>query len=237
MEQIKVVVMPGNNYNKSQLKPFINLIRDQPWCKSVIWIDLLENSFSHLSYSQLEPLNYNRYIERFLLPGEKYLFYGCSMGCYHIQNFISKKPEYAAGVVWLEPTMCGGDYDKLYYFEEGRGNGDLMRYFRESADDESLSSADKVIDIAVSRDFTNPMPRWVPLSIILTTLDNEGKPYTPEQIDAKNRFVAKMAKQVVILKEYLLDTMHTCDITGSDEIKKIIIQIMGNTIGCNPAPH
>lgn len=230
MERVKVVVMPGNNYTKDQIKPFLKLIRSQPWCESLIWIDLLENRFTHLSYDQLDPRNYNHYIERFLNVGERYLFYGVSMGCYHIQNFVSKKPQYARAVVWLEPTMCGGDYDKLFYFEDGRGSGDILKFFREHDDIDSLSSQDKVIDIAVSRNFTNPMPSIVPLSVIYTKYGADGNLYTPEQIMAKDKFLAKLRGQVIDIRFYLLDTEHTADVTASPEVKQEIVDIMGNTL-------
>lgn len=208
----QIVYLGGNNYNYKVVKPFIRFLKF--YFDNVIYIELLENIYSDLPYSRLSPEAYNHYIFNKLPdPDAQYVFFGTSMGCYHIQNFATENPNLVKAIVWLEPTMCGGDYRLLKEFEAGRGNGDWLReLFVNVEPNQSFQSAEKVIDIAVSKGDMELFSRNIPLGIIFTSRDLEDRPYNPQQLAAKNAFLNRLKDEGYAYKFMQLDSIHTADL-------------------------
>lgn len=212
--QVPVVIVPGNGYSSRHMKKFISFLMSQPWCDYVVYIELLENLYEDLSYDRLKPAAYSKYIyERLPDKTTKYIFYGTSMGCYHIQNFLKEHPGSAHSVIWLEPTMCGGDFKLLKQFEEGRGNGQwLQSLYDIPYDIKSLPSNEKVIDIAVSTDLNNDFDVNIPLGIIYTSVRNDGEIYTLNQQLAKDAFIDELERKGHHIEYQEIRAPHSADI-------------------------
>lgn len=207
-----LVYLPGNNYRQELVRPFLDYI--SPLFSSVTYVELLENMCSDLAYEQLVPEAYNHYILN-QLPDtdQRYVFLGTSMGCYHIQNFAAEFPNLVSHVIWIEPTMCGGDYGMLRQFESGRGNGEWIDDFRRvETNIEGLPSADKVIDIAVSREGGMAhFDRSIPVGVIYTTRNVNDEPYNGAQLLAKNSFLDTLRNEGYSVTIEYIDSVHAAD--------------------------
>lgn len=226
---MKLIYLGGNGYTLHRVKDFLkfaiqycNTGRESGMLyagntrifSSYIYVPLLENKYKDLSYEQLHPDNYSKYIYDFLPDkGDKYVFMGTSMGCYHLQNYASRYPETIEAMIWLEPTMCGGNYKLLKAYETGRGNKEwITELYDEKVDHEEWDSSTKVIDIAVSNDLDNDFDKSINLGIIYTTLNNEGKPYTPIQVKAKNEFLEELRMKGYHFQFALIKGPHILDL-------------------------
>lgn len=217
MEQpLPVVIVPGNGYSWRQMKSFVNYLDKQPWCDYVVYIELLENLYTDLCYEQLSPRAYSRYIyDRLPDKARKYIFYGTSMGCYHIQNFAADEryEDLVHSVVWLEPTMCGGNYRLLREFEAGRGNGEWLKSLYDIPHEiRSLPSNEKVIDIAISSDLQNDFDKDIPLGVIYAFYRNDGEAYNQLQLDAKDGFIDELQSRGHKLEFTEIDGPHSADV-------------------------
>lgn len=217
-----LVYLPGNNYRQELVQPFLDYI--SPLFSSITYIELLENMYSDLAYEQLVPEAYNHYILN-QLPNtdQRYVFLGTSMGCYHIQNFAAEFPNLVSHVIWIEPTMCGGDYRLLRQFESGRGNGEWIDEFRRvEGKILDITSADKVIDIAVSREGGMALfSRTIPISIIFTTRNINNEPYNNEQLTAKQGFLDRLRDEGYDINVVYIDSNHAAD-TNPDAFNSIV---------------
>lgn len=227
-----LVYLGGNGYTESMVKRFFGHLEAIHVVNKCIYVPLLENVYADLSYDELSPKRYSEYIhrkigsprpyydfidniraQRFNTEVYKYVFFGTSMGCYHIQNYAHFYPRVVYAMIWLEPTMCGGDYKYLKDFEAGRGNKEWINMlYDEKTDHEEWDSSTKVIDIAVSNDFDNSFRKSIKLGIIYTTLNNEGKPYTELQLKAKEGFLEELKKKGYHYLFKLIDGPHTADL-------------------------
>lgn len=206
-----IVYLGGNNYNRRLIKPFLTYLK--ACFGSVIYIELLENKYADLPYRLVNIDSYNKYIYNSLPDKDaSYVFFGTSMGCYHIQNFIAKYPELCAATIWLEPTMAGGDYGILHMFEQGRGNGEWLTSLRDNINDPNLPTPEKVMDIAVSKGGMEEFDRNIKLGIIYTTRDNKDEVYNPEQVLAKQLFLKKLKEEGYVYKYILINAPHTADL-------------------------
>ena len=213
-KQFPIVIVPGNGYSFGHMKKFIYFLQSQPWCDYVVYIELLENLYEDISYNRLKPESYSKYIyDRLPDKTTKYIFYGTSMGCYHIQNFIKEYSDNVHSVIWLEPTMCGGDFKLLKQFEEGRGNGQwLQTLYDIPYDIKSLPSNEKVIDIAISTDLDNDFDINIPIGIIYTFFRNDGEIYTMNQLSAKDSFIDELERKGHHIEFEEIKAPHSADI-------------------------
>lgn len=212
-----IVILPGNGYSLSAMRPFIIYLQTNNY--KVIYIELKENKNKTLPYLSLTPIKYNSYIkERLPSLDKQYIFYGISMGCYHIQNFASNYPEYVKSIIMVEPTIAGGYYKPLYKFEYGRGNGDwLANLYKDNRQLDSLASNEKVIDIAISPNWDTSKPNKlfppnIPFGILFTTHDNQNKIYTPIQLQSKKEYIRILKSKGLKPIVKTVNGPHTLDI-------------------------
>lgn len=229
MNKIPVVIVPGNGYSYRRMHKFIKYLDKQSWCEYVVYIELLENLFDDISYEKLKPENYSKYIyDRLPEKDKKYIFYGTSMGCYHIQNYASIYGDTIHSIIWMEPTMCGGDYKLLRDFEEGRGNGKWLKELYDIPYDlNELPSNEKVIDIAVSNDLNNDFDVNIPLGIIYAFYRNDGECYNSTQLRAKDGFLKELEEKGHKIEFMELDGPHSADVYEEfiPEIVKFIVNV------------
>lgn len=209
-----LVYLGGNGYTYQLVKGFLHFLVMYDIVDSYIYVPLMENQYEDLSYDILHPNNYSNYIYSKLPDkSEKYIFFGTSMGCYHLQNYAARFPDTIEAMVWLEPTMCGGNYKLLKAYETGRGNKDwITELYDEKIDHPEWDSNTKVIDIAVSNDLDNDFSRDIKLGIIYTTLNNMGKKYTPIQLKAKDEFLKELKDKGYHFEFELVKGPHTLDV-------------------------
>lgn len=216
VEPLPIVIVPGNGYSYKMMKPFVEFLNSQDWCEYVVYIELLENLFEDLSYEKLKPESYSHYIyERLPEKDRQYIFYGSSMGCYHIQNFAADERyrDYVHSIIWLEPTMCGGNYKLLHEFETGRGNGEWLKELYDIPYEiNNLTSHEKVMDIAVSTDLHNDLQPLYPLGIIYTTHTNNGVEYNDLQLGAKDGFIQELRAAGLTPDVTILEGPHSADV-------------------------
>lgn len=186
------VYLPGNDYKESTCRAFLNHLK-AAFGKPVIFVQLMENKSKSIGYESLEPLAYSKYIARSIGRPGKYVMMGISMGCLHIANFAHYYPSWCYKVMFmLEPTICQGIYPLLHDFEDGRGNGEWLADLKARPNNLDIPANEKVMDIAIDK--TNPIPSSIAVGLVYTTRSNENKPYTAEQVAAKNKYYHWLSK-------------------------------------------
>ena len=201
-----LVILPGDGYELSNQKKLIDYLSSKGF--NVKWIQLMESDSQQLSYDDLLPENYCKYISSKIPPEfDSFYMYGISKGCYWSQVYASLNPHKVQKLLLIEPTTMKPDL--LKNFELNRNNDFIQEYYDNPAHVTREDNSKTALDVLVSE--TRRFIPKCPTTIIWTSRDNRNEPYTPEVISLKKKFEAYLKNNGCKLKVLHVDGSHTLD--------------------------
>lgn len=222
------VYLPGNGYSRDDCKKFLRYLSSTSG-KPVIFVQLKENISSSLDYSALEPQTYSRYIASKIGKPGKYVMVGISMGCLHIANFAHYYPDWCYKcLIMIEPTIVQGLYPLLHEYESGRGNGEWLADLKAQPNNLNIPANEKVIDMSIDK--VNKIPANIAVGVVFTSRNNENRPYTSGQIQAKNQYYKWLSHDHRTFLLHL-NTWHCVDTQPEyfDQLSNFILKVVDST--------
>lgn len=198
--------MGGDGYELDNQKGLIDYFSDHGF--NVKWINLLEEVNDNVSYEELEPRNYAKYIDE-NIPKEfnKFYAYGISKSCYWLQCYASLYPTRVEKLLLVEPTTMKSDL--LRDYELTRNNDFITEYYENPAKITREDNTRTAIDVIVSEKH-NYIPKCK-TTIIWTSRNNKNEPYTAEVLKLKKRFELYLKNNGCNLKVLHIDSDHCVD--------------------------
>ena len=197
---INLILGQGDGYSPETQLNFANFLSRNGF--NVISIPLLESN-PQISYEDLKPDNYCKFIDKYVNKNLDYIMVSISKSCHWFKIYASKRSNIKK-LIMIEPTTLNPKL--LVEYEKSRNNYFVEEYFKDDNEYEYLDSDQKALDSIVS-DKKNYFPKC-PIVIIWTNRNNQNEFYSEKVIMLKKEYEKYLKRNGCKLKSFTINSEH-----------------------------
>ena len=197
---INLILGQGDHYSPETQLNFANFLSRNGF--NVISIPLLESN-PQISYEDLKPDNYCKFIDKYVNKNLDYIMVSISKSCHWFKIYASKRSNIKK-LIMIEPTTLNPKL--LVEYEKSRNNYFVEEYFKDDNEYEYLESDQKALDSIVS-DKKKYFPKC-PIIIIWSTRNNQDEFYSEKVNTLKREFERYLKNNGCKLKSFTVNGNH-----------------------------
>lgn len=197
---INLLLGCGDHYSPDTQLNFANFLSRHGF--NVISIPLQESN-PQISYEDLKPDNYCKFIDKYVNKNLDYWIVCISKSCHWMRIYASKRNNIKK-LILIEPTTMNPKL--LIKYEEARGNYFINDYFEDSEEHDEYDVDQKALDSIVS-DKKKYFPKC-PIIIIWSTRNNQDEFYSEKINMLKREFERYLKNNGCKLKSFTINGNH-----------------------------